>query len=154
MRWIYYSRNFNKLYICDWYIQFSYVSLFVGGFFGTYNVTARNLLDVSISGTHAHSFAVSFTSLDEVKGLTINKKGVDSLVELLLLVLQYCEKNDVTNTNDSELEAFISYDIAFPDGLICLIDTYNTIESGVMNFIFWDKSYYNIIHNFFKSEQY
>jgi len=108
---------------------------FVGGFVGTSNVTAGKLLGVPISGTHAHSFVQSFTSLDEVKGLTLNKNGTDSSVELLPLVLQYREKNDATNTNDSELAAFISYAIAFPNGFLCLIDTYNTIESGVINFI-------------------
>jgi len=108
---------------------------FVGGFVGTSNVTAGKLLDVPISGTHAHSFVMSFTSLDEVKGLTLNKNGTDSSVELLPLVLKYREKNDATDTNDSELAAFISYAIAFPNGFLCLIDTYNTIESGVINFI-------------------
>jgi len=108
---------------------------FVGGFSGTSNVAAGKLLNVPISGTHAHSFVMSFSSLDEVNGVTLNEKGTNSSVELLPLVLKYRQKFQLGNTNDSELAAFISYAVAYPNGLLCLIDTYNTIESGLMNFI-------------------
>jgi len=108
---------------------------FVGGFSGTSNVAAGRLLNVPISGTHAHSFVMSFASLDEVKGSTLNEKGTNSSVELLPLVLQYRQKFQLGNTNDSELAAFISYAVAYPNGFLCLIDTYNTVESGLMNFI-------------------
>jgi len=108
---------------------------FVGGFKGTSNVAAGKLLNVPISGTHAHSFVMSFTSLDEVKGATLNEKGGGSSVELLSLVLQYRQSLGLQNTNDSELAAFISYAVSYPDGFLCLVDTYDTIESGLMNFI-------------------
>jgi len=108
---------------------------FVGGFNGTSNVQAGKLLQVPISGTHAHSFVMSFTSLDEVKGATVLKNGTEDLVELLPLVLEYRKKYEAEGTNDSELAAFISYGIAFPNTLLCLIDTYDTINSGLTNFI-------------------
>lgn len=108
---------------------------FVGGFVGTSNVLAGKLLQVPISGTHAHSYVQSFTSLNEAQGLTVNRNGTDDAVEILPLVLQYREQYKVTDTNDSELAAFISYAVAFPNGFLCLIDTYDTIESGLMNFI-------------------
>merc|ERR1719491_2134940 len=107
----------------------------VGGFAGTANVLAGKLLDLPISGTHAHSFVQSFTSLDQVKGLTLKKKGTDDSTDLLALVLRYRTKYGAEKTNDSELAAFISYGIAFPDGFICLVDTYDTVESGLINFI-------------------
>merc|ERR1719491_1634382 len=108
---------------------------FVGGFDGTSNVAAGKLLNVPISGTHAHSFVQSYTSLDEVKGLTLKIKGTNESVKLLPRVLQYHTVFRAEHTNDSELAAFISYGIAFPDALLCLIDTYDTIESGLINFI-------------------
>jgi len=108
---------------------------FVGGFDGTSNVAAGKLLNVPISGTHAHSFVQSYTSLDEVKGLTLKIKGTNESVKLLPRVLQYRTVFRAEHTNDSELAAFISYGIAFPDALLCLIDTYDTIESGLINFI-------------------
>ena len=39
------------------------------------------------------------------------------------------------NTNDGELAAFISYAKAFPHKFLALVDTYNTLKSGVPNFI-------------------
>jgi len=108
---------------------------FVGGFAGTSNVLAGKILDLPISGTHAHSYIQSFTSLDEVKDMTLTKKGTDESVILLPLVLEYREKYKVENTNDSELAAFVSYAVAFPDAFLCLIDTYDTIESGLFNFM-------------------
>ena len=31
-------------------------------------------------------------------------------------------------TNDAELAAFIAYATAFPDGFLCLVDTYDVIK--------------------------
>jgi nicotinate phosphoribosyltransferase len=38
-------------------------------------------------------------------------------------------------TNDGELAAFVTYACAFPNSCLCLIDTYDTLESGLPNFI-------------------
>ena len=38
-------------------------------------------------------------------------------------------------TNDGELAAFISYGCSFPTSCLCLIDTYDTLKSGLLNFI-------------------
>jgi len=109
----------------------------VGGFDGTAHVLAGKLLGVPIVGTHAHSFVMSFRSLDEVKDLTVKKKGTSDLVEVLPMVIKYRKSlgNSWGKTHDGELAAFISYGVAFPDGFLCLIDTYNTISSGLKNFI-------------------
>jgi len=107
----------------------------VGGFAGTSNVAAGKILDVPISGTHAHSYIMSFTSLDDVKGSTLMNKETNNSIELLPLVLDYRNKYGAENTNDSELAAFVSYAVAFPNGFLCLIDTYDTIKSGLVNFI-------------------
>lgn len=37
-------------------------------------------------------------------------------------------------TNSAELAAFTAYAIAFPTRFLALVDTYNTLESGVRNF--------------------
>lgn len=68
----------------------------IGGFHSTSNVLAGKFFDIPISGTHAHSWIMSF---------------------------------------DSELEAFRAYAMLYPNSCILLVDTYNTLKSGVKNAI-------------------
>jgi len=111
---------------------------YIGGFDATSNVQAGKILGVPIAGTHAHSFVQAHSSLDEARGMTLQDQSGND-VELLGAVLKY--RNDVlqgdswATTNDSELAAFISYASSFPDNFLCLIDTYDTIRSGLRNFI-------------------
>ena len=68
----------------------------IGGCAGTSNVLTGQMFNVPISGTHAHSWVMSF---------------------------------------DEEIEAFRAYAKLFPDKCILLVDTYDTLESGVPNAI-------------------
>ena len=43
-------------------------------------------------------------------------------------------------TNDGELAAFCAYACTFPDSCLCLVDTYDTVKSGLENFIFVAKA--------------
>jgi len=114
----------------------------VGGFVATSNVQAGKFCGLTISGTHAHSFVQAYSSLTEVAENTVVDKATGEAVQLLPRVLQYREEFAEKNihygktTNDGELAAFIAYATAFPDTFLCLIDTYQTLESGLQNFIF------------------
>ncbi len=68
----------------------------IGGCSGTSNVLTGKKFGVNVSGTHAHSWIMSF---------------------------------------ESELEAFRTYASNFPDSCILLVDTYDTLESGIPNAI-------------------
>ena len=68
----------------------------IGGCDSTSNVLAGEMFDVPISGTHAHSWIMSFPD---------------------------------------ELSAFRAYAENFPDACLLLVDTYNTLESGMPNAI-------------------
>ncbi len=68
----------------------------IGGCKGTSNVLTGQMFDVSVGGTHAHSWVMSFPS---------------------------------------EIEAFRAYANLYPDACLLLVDTYNTLKSGVPNAI-------------------
>ncbi|GAX21983.1 nicotinate phosphoribosyltransferase [Fistulifera solaris] len=97
----------------------------LGGFTGTSNVLAGKLCNVKIAGTHAHAFVQSYSCLEEVAHDTL----------LYPKVLQYRKQLRYETTNDGELAAFIAYGMAFPESFLCLVDTYDTLQSGLLNFI-------------------
>lgn len=68
----------------------------IGGCSSTSNVLAAKMYDVPCSGTHAHSWVMSF---------------------------------------DSELEAFRAYAEIYPKNCLLLVDTYDTLRSGIPNAI-------------------
>lgn len=107
----------------------------VGGFVATSNVQAGKLLGVSVSGTHAHSFVQAYSTLDEVKNLTLaDKKGEPVMLLPAVLSRRNTLGERYVQTNDGELAAFIAYACAFPRSFLCLIDTYDTLSSGLLNF--------------------
>lgn len=107
----------------------------VGGFDSIANVQAGKLLNLPVGGTHAHSFVMSFNALDDLKNSpNVVKKG-NEMIDLVKLSLKYREELDYMDTNEGELAAFLAYAIAFPNTFLCLIDTYDTLESGIKNFI-------------------
>lgn len=107
----------------------------VGGFDAIANVQAGKLLGLPVGGTHAHSFVMSFVSLDDLKAAPTTVKKGNEIVDLLELVLKYRKELEYTDTNEGELAAFIAYAIAFPAAFLCLVDTYDTIQSGLKNYI-------------------
>ena len=68
----------------------------IGGCASTSNVLAGQMFDIKISGTHAHSWVMSFPD---------------------------------------EISAFRAYAEIFPDACLLLVDTYDTLKSGVPNAI-------------------
>ncbi len=68
----------------------------IGGCAGTSNILAGKMFDVPVSGTHAHSWIMSF---------------------------------------ETEYEAFLSYANIYKELCILLVDTYDTINSGIVNAI-------------------
>lgn len=102
---------------------------YIGGFNGTSNLLAGKLFGITVKGTHAHSFVQAYRSVDEIKDRNLN--GTD----LVGLALGHRERLNYTHSNEGELAAFCAYAIAFPDGFTALVDTYDTLQSGLLNFI-------------------
>jgi nicotinate phosphoribosyltransferase len=107
---------------------------YMGGFDGTSNVLAGYLFAIPIRGTHAHSYVQSFTGIDDLKDQTLI--GADGEVyNFVKMVLEIRRELDFNYTNEGELASFITYAQAFPRDFLALVDTYDTLKSGVPNFV-------------------
>ena len=106
----------------------------ISGFDATSNVLAGQLFGIAVRGTHAHSFVSSFSGLEELKQRTIlDPQGQRH--DLVAAALGYRKDLNFMKTNEGELTAFIAYAQAFPRSFLALVDTYDTLNSGVPNFL-------------------
>ncbi|XP_054158115.1 nicotinate phosphoribosyltransferase-like [Oppia nitens] len=113
---------------------------YMGGFDGTSNVLAGKMYGIPLKGTHAHSFVMSYSSLDELNTRYLLDKTTGQSVDFVSVCLKY--QNELSQLLDvlqseissSELTAFIAYAISFPDQFLALVDTYDMIRSGLLNF--------------------
>ncbi|GAA0146811.1 glycosyltransferase [Lithospermum erythrorhizon] len=116
---------------------------YMGGFDATSNVAAGRLFGIPLRGTHSHAFVSSFTSPDEISekslnsldGSTLCKDFVNQVQTWLQKLKRLRELGELFGeTNQSELAAFASYALAFPNSFLALVDTYDVIRSGLPNF--------------------
>ncbi len=107
---------------------------YMGGFDGTSNVLAGYLFGIPIRGTHAHSYVQSFTGFEDLKDRALT--GADGKAhDFVKKVLEIRAELGFNHTNEGELASFIAYAQAFPREFLALVDTYDTLKSGVPNFI-------------------
>jgi len=106
----------------------------IGGFDGTSNVQAAKDLGISPRGTMAHSFVSSFSDFADLRTRMLRVKNGEEK-DFLSSVLNWRERLGYRGTNEGELAAFVGYAQAFPQALLALVDTYDTLRSGVPNFI-------------------
>ncbi len=77
----------------------------------------------------AHSYVTSFSSLDQLPESAQKDMLLDKVAEVQDIL------NFSGQTNRGELAAFLSYAIGQPKGFTCLIDSYDTIQSGLVNYL-------------------
>lgn len=108
----------------------------VGGFDGTSNVKAGLENSIPVVGTHAHSYVMSFTGLEQVPdNLELHSpktKWIGDFKAHVFEVNKICL--DDIKTNKSELAAFITYAWTQPDNFLALIDTFDSLSSGLENY--------------------
>jgi nicotinate phosphoribosyltransferase len=102
---------------------------FMGGCDATSNVAAGKAFGVPIRGTHAHSMVCAYTSLEDLSTRMLGDK------DIVALALKYREELGFHIASKGEMAAFIAFAQAFPKNLLCLVDTYDTLNSGVPNYI-------------------
>eukprot|EP00298_Acanthocystis_sp_HF-20_P015771 c21259_g1_i1.p1 GENE.c21259_g1_i1~~c21259_g1_i1.p1 ORF type:complete len:535 (+),score=229.68 c21259_g1_i1:26-1606(+) len=111
-------------------------SSYVGGFDATSNVLAAFSYGMQPKGTHAHAYICSFNGWEDIpeEGHFILKTNQEK-VNFVELVKSVRNESKWTHTHQGELAAMTAYAIAFPAAFVGLVDTYDTLESGVRNVI-------------------
>eukprot|EP00299_Pterocystis_sp_00344_P011805 c5572_g1_i1.p1 GENE.c5572_g1_i1~~c5572_g1_i1.p1 ORF type:complete len:307 (-),score=72.40 c5572_g1_i1:853-1746(-) len=108
---------------------------FLGGFNGTSNLQAGFKYQIPVRGTHAHAFVSSFQNWADVKFRTIKSTPESSLkgaeADFVDEVLRVQSQLQFHHTHPGELAAFTAYAITYPASFLALVDTYNTLQSGV-----------------------
>ncbi|KAK4779192.1 hypothetical protein SAY86_006720 [Trapa natans] len=116
---------------------------YMGGFDATSNVAAGKLFGIPLRGTHSHAFVSSFMSPDEIVDKSLcSLDGSTTCEDFVALAQSWLNKiqrskslsNVFGETNQSELAAFTSYALAFPNNFLALVDTYEVMRSGIPNF--------------------
>lgn len=113
---------------------------YLGGFDGTSNVLAGKLFNIPLKGTHAHAFIMSFSCLDDCKLRVLKPAKGGREVDFLALCCKWRKEltgvfRTIENEASSgELAALISYAVSFPRGFLALVDTYDVLRSGLLNF--------------------
>eukprot|EP00186_Timspurckia_oligopyrenoides_P001878 CAMPEP_0182447698 /NCGR_PEP_ID=MMETSP1172-20130603/18888_1 /TAXON_ID=708627 /ORGANISM="Timspurckia oligopyrenoides, Strain CCMP3278" /LENGTH=567 /DNA_ID=CAMNT_0024644229 /DNA_START=77 /DNA_END=1780 /DNA_ORIENTATION=+ len=109
---------------------------FAAGFDGSSNVLGCAKYGVPSRGTHAHAFVTAFHSMDELLDTAKNDALTDTLSrkQFIQLVLSIREEFKVGQAHQGELAAFTAFAMSFPDNFVALVDTYDTLISGVPNF--------------------
>uniref|UniRef100_A0A182YS65 nicotinate phosphoribosyltransferase n=1 Tax=Anopheles stephensi TaxID=30069 RepID=A0A182YS65_ANOST len=92
---------------------------------------AGKLFNIPVKGTHAHAYITSFTGIDELKTRVLLHKEDGTTRDLLELAMEHraaiASVLDVSTdeSSEGELAAMVSFAIAFPDGFMALVDTYD-----------------------------
>ncbi|NWU90190.1 PNCB phosphoribosyltransferase, partial [Upupa epops] len=113
---------------------------YIGGFDFTSNVVAGKLYGIPVRGTVAHSFVMSFTSLEEVQPRELPPLAGGEPVDLAASAESWLRRvcgllqTPLEKANRGELAAFVSYAITFPHDFQGLLDTYCVRRSGLPNF--------------------
>ncbi|NWR95773.1 PNCB phosphoribosyltransferase, partial [Furnarius figulus] len=113
---------------------------YIGGFDCTSNILAGKLYGIPVRGTIAHSFIMSFSSMEEVQPRELPPQAGGDPVDLPGLAMSWlervCDLLQIPSgkTNQGELAAFVSYAITFPCDFQGLLDTYCVRRSGLPNF--------------------
>jgi nicotinate phosphoribosyltransferase len=117
---------------------------YLGGFDATSNVMAAFTYGIPCRGTHAHAFVQSFVRPAQAPPVDAGASTERSALALLAYryrdeivdpALRQSFQLSAKAANESELEAFIAYAAAFPRAFLALVDTYDSLGSGVPNFL-------------------
>jgi nicotinate phosphoribosyltransferase len=107
---------------------------YMGTFNSTSNVQAGHRFQIPIAGTVAHSFITSYHNIAQLTSRTIPHKETGEPIDLWEAAHTALAAGDF-HTNQGELVAFVAQAQTFPNNFLTLADTYDTLKSGVPNFL-------------------
>ena len=102
---------------------------YLGGCDASSNVAAGKEFGVPLRGTHAHSMVCAYSSLEELKSRMLGDK------DIVALALKYRGELGFGVASKGEMAAFVAFAQAFPRNFLALVDTYDTLNSGVPNYL-------------------
>jgi len=121
---------------------------YMGGFDATSNLLAGREFNIPVSGTQSHAFIMAYFGTPKLSRENSNdhkfllNKSTNQSENFTLRVLDL--EQELTRSNlfsqgalknePSELKSFVSFAWAFPDNFLALVDTYDVIRSGLVNF--------------------
>jgi nicotinate phosphoribosyltransferase len=117
---------------------------YLGGFDGTSNVMAAYAYGIPCRGTHAHAFVQSFAEAGRLQdgettasswGTLLASLAHEYRERVIEPILRESFQVSAKAANGSELRAFIAYATAFPNAFLALVDTYDSLGSGIPNFL-------------------
>ena len=103
---------------------------FMGGFDGTSNMAVGLKYGVPVGGTMAHSYVTSFQKMSDIEGY-IDQTFKEKVMKEHKDLSEFLE----VSPHLGELACFISYAQHQPHNFTCLIDTYDTLKSGLVNYL-------------------
>jgi nicotinate phosphoribosyltransferase len=105
----------------------------MGGFAASSNVLAGKLYGIKVKGTFAHSWVTSFQGFGDIKKRMLLNRNSEDMEDFLEKALFWRDKLNANHTHEGELASFVAYALAHPEGNLSLVDTYDTLLSGVPN---------------------
>lgn len=126
---------------------------YIGGFDATSNLLAGKEFNIPVSGTLSHAYIMAYFGSEKLsrenksnhKFLLNKKTNMQENFTLRCLdieedmmkkdILMKIGQSERTNSSErSELKAFIAFAWAFPNMFLALVDTYDVIRSGLINY--------------------
>lgn len=118
-------------YLCSLYSVCS-------GLNGSSNMTVNKDFNMVAKGTMSHAFILAFDNSEGFDDLVVPDSFLSALKmtksEFIADLIKRRKAFNCEHTSNTELKAFLSFAISFKNGFSALIDTFDTLKSGLKNY--------------------
>lgn len=112
----------------------------ISGFDGSSNMCVEKMLDENSIGTMSHAFVLSFEYDPALESLRLSKEFLKILncetnEQAIAKIIETRSLLGAEKASLPELKSFLTFASVFPQQFFALSDTYDTIRSGLLNYI-------------------